>query len=497
MVEKIQEKKAALGSSGSEEAGVLSPFTPQNSYVDTDFPSACAKETQLPSFHSSDMVERIRVKRSSMERDLQGGEEGSEFDTALLNDGQSPFTPHNSYVEGSLEKYATETLPSLNNAEIANKIKQKQAELTEAAGQPPSGTDSPPGLVISADSPGAPYTPQNSYRESHLEALSFDSHLADLNEVAERLSLTGSESSGSLNEPKAIRASNRVHQQGISPQEAKGFFVSEMGESADPPSLSGLSDEGRSGSPEDSGAKRKGALFSQLQDDEAARDVTEKAIQRIAYELANEMIQKALETFPSGSVKELVPSEGAAGKTVSHPSISEDSSPTMDESDQELSHPLSPTGQLSPEKPDSSPERDLTGSALVSSSDSERFAAEFSHPAEASMKTSSSLADELAQALDKGRAEGFGNFPQQRLSLLESSIPRSESYEIETEYLSDMDPLHCVHSPDANIIETDANKEVVEGASFRKISGQEYQTVQVQDGVCVCVCVCVCLYLCM
>ena len=109
MVEKIQEKKAALGSSGSEEAGVLSPFTPQNSYVDTDFPSACAKETQLPSFHSSDMVERIRVKRSSMERDLQGGEEGSEFDTALLDDGQSPFTPHNSYVAVS---YTHLTLPT-------------------------------------------------------------------------------------------------------------------------------------------------------------------------------------------------------------------------------------------------------------------------------------------------------------------------------------------------------------------------------------------------
>ena len=504
MVEKIQEKKAALGSvSGSEEASdALSPFTPQNSYVDTDFPSACARETQLPSFHSSDMLERIREKRSSMERDLLGGgggggeEAGAECsgDSLLLEAGvQSPFTPHNSYVEGSLERYASETLPSLNNAEIAARIKQRQAELRAAAAteggegsggglSPPQGLASPPALTLS---PAAPYTPQNSYREGQLDSLGFDTHLADLNEVAERLSLTGSESSGSLSEPKAIRASNRMHLQGAAPQEAKGFFVSEAEEETP------LGPEGRGGDFEGSGAKRKSVLFSQLQDDEAeaatAAAVTEKAIQKIAYELANEMIQKALETFPSASVKDLVPTEreGAVGQLISHPSISEDSSPTMDESDQESSNPLSPASPLSPEKPESSPERDLIGSALTSSSESERLAAELSRPLEASMKTSSSLADELAQALDRNRADADADKPQaQRPSVLEGATPKSKSYEIETEYLSEMDPMHCVLSPDTNIIQTDAGKEVVEGVSFRKISGQEYQTVQVQGCVC-------------
>jgi hypothetical protein len=72
----------------------------------------------------------------------------------------------------------------------------------------------------------------------------------------------------------------------------------------------------------------------------------EEAIQRCAYQLANEMIQKALETFPTPAVQGLVQGskvkgeeevevlEGAVGAmSRSHPSISDDSSATLDESD--------------------------------------------------------------------------------------------------------------------------------------------------------------------
>ena len=47
-------------------------------------------------------------------------------------------------------------------------------------------------------------------------------------------------------------------------------------------------------------------------------------------------------------------------------------------------------------------------------------------------------------------------------------------YSIETEYLPEMDPLHggLDISQDSHLITTDAGREVVEGASFRKISGQ-------------------------
>ena len=493
MVGKIQEKKAALGASGSEEGDPLSPFTPHNSYVEMNFPTAYAKETQLPSFHSSDMVERIREKRSSMERDMLGTAEGERADSDTLLDAmKSPFTPHNSFVEGSFDQYARENLPSLNNAETANKIRQRQAELTAAAGsgggEASAGDNSPMGGTESSLSPAAPYTPQNSYRDSHLESLSLDDlHRTDLNEVAERLSLTGSESAESLKEPKAVMASNKVHGQGSVEQEGESFDGDGGEESSEvSPSVEEEMDRGENGdaSTASMGVKRKGVSFlpegeedeeQQDEEEEANSAISEEAIQKIAYELANEMIQKALETFPSESVKELVPSDvgGAEMKRPTHQSISEDSSPTMDESDKEFSPFDSPKQNLSHDNLKPSPDRETLDSALASSTESEQLVAQFSQPA---MKTSSSLADELAQALSSSVSDNSAE-PSQS----ESGVPKSESYEIETEYLSDMDPMQMgVFHPDAtNVIETDADKEVVEGASFRKISGQEYQTVQV------------------
>ncbi|XP_076439054.1 uncharacterized protein LOC143277957 isoform X2 [Babylonia areolata] len=519
MVEKIQEKKAALGPAGSrEDAGEedppLSPFTPQNSYVDSASSFPPPRETQLPSLNSSDMVERIREKRTSMEREVLGAEgarwegQGAGDDANLLDVERSPFTPHNSFVEGSsFDRYARDNLPSLNNAEIAARIRQRQAELTAAAGGgvgggEDSGTASPMGSGAhdSSSSPAAPYTPQNSFRDSPMDALlNLDPHVTDLNEVAERLSLTGSESSGSLNEPRSVKASNRVHMAGLSPQEAasSGGFFSGAGETNQSSEASSMVSSGTAEPPSkelnfdldstSTGVKRKGVTFSQQRSsDDAESDVAEEAIQKIAYELANEMIQKALETFPSESVKELVPPEASGGgeERTMHPSISEDSSPTMDESDQDLSSSFSAgiRAGMSAAVGEGSGTPD---SALASSTESEQFAAHFSQqPSEGSaMKMSSSLADELAQALSGAPADG-GNVsslsPEEEEEEGGGGVAKSESYEIETEYLCDMDPMQKmgVFNPEANVIETDADKEVVEGASFRKISGQEYQTVQ-------------------
>ncbi|XP_070178315.1 uncharacterized protein [Littorina saxatilis] len=538
MVEKIQEKKAAMGTNSSEDTpdNTLSPFTPQNSYAEVGFHAAIAKETQLPSFHSSDMVERIREKRSSMERDLLGaaamtGEVGEGgvgssvmageggVGSSMLDGANNPFTPPNSFVDTSLQAYARENLPSFNNAELANRIKERQAELEEAVGggaaaggEMQSGNLNPGGLhQMELQSPGGPYTPQNSYRES---PLLHSQHVTDLNQVAERLSLTGSESSGSFNEPRSIRASNRVHMQGQSPQDAKSFSVREDSEygGARSKSTKDRKDEEKRKNEDDEEdeeeeeeeeessdieeptdiLKRKGVSFSQQQEDQNQSDVAEAAIQKIAYELANEMIQKALETFPAGSVKQLVPEEGATARELTaHPSISSDSSPIMDLSDREFS----------PEYRHS-PGREGRDSALASSSESELFAAETFQPVASGVKASSSLADELAQAARKGSEgeeeregrEGWGERPwksdsdeiereylRKRSSEEEEEregrgVRKSESYEVETEYLSEMDPMSFVHSPD--IIQTDADREVVEGASFRKISGQENKTVQ-------------------
>nr|KAG5689840.1 hypothetical protein BaRGS_012190 [Batillaria attramentaria] len=146
MVEKIHSKKAALEAGAGEDntLDVHSPFTPANSFVESNFGANYAKETQLPSFHSSDMVERI------LRRD--------------------------------------ENLPSLNSAEIANRIKQRQAELTAASadelGAASPDNSSPPANkgANSLGSPLQPYTPQNSYRDSPLVTFGFDSHYTDMND---------------------------------------------------------------------------------------------------------------------------------------------------------------------------------------------------------------------------------------------------------------------------------------------------------------------------
>ncbi|XP_033725960.1 uncharacterized protein LOC117315717 [Pecten maximus] len=104
MLRKIQDKKASLtASSGnpscSGSAGNSVPYTPQNSVIDGGF-DWYAKEQNLPSFNSSDMVQKIQQKRSSMG-------DNSDFSLGgdlIMSQGSRhndfvPFTPQNSYME--------------------------------------------------------------------------------------------------------------------------------------------------------------------------------------------------------------------------------------------------------------------------------------------------------------------------------------------------------------------------------------------------------------
>ncbi|CAG5122140.1 unnamed protein product, partial [Candidula unifasciata] len=251
MVKRIHEKKAALaGLSGKQKMGLfddegpleglllggenssggggslISPAVPQNSYVDIskgfDFESS---DSQLPKLMDSDILERVNEKRSQFEWSLESldgstsgvdigpvSEEGekSPFVTGATQnitisggiEPQVPYTPQNSYVEENFDSYARTNLPSLNNAEIVAKIKAKQSAMfgshgssrvsRSSHGSDDSGGCHSPDVVeksprgTSLDSPQAPYTPQNSYRD--LGVLETRNHLPDLNEVAERLS---------------------------------------------------------------------------------------------------------------------------------------------------------------------------------------------------------------------------------------------------------------------------------------------------------------------
>lgn len=101
MLEKIQEKKGRLRSSEStsvdDDGGNSVPYTPQNSFMEGVF-EQYAKDHQLPSFNSIEMVQRIKQKRCSMEMSRLDENEKLRSDSIEV----TPYTPHNSYRDISL-----------------------------------------------------------------------------------------------------------------------------------------------------------------------------------------------------------------------------------------------------------------------------------------------------------------------------------------------------------------------------------------------------------
>jgi hypothetical protein len=65
------------------------PYTPQNSFTEGVF-EQYAKDRQLPSFNSIEMVQRIRQKRSSMEMSRLEEDEKLRSDSIEV----TPYTPH-------------------------------------------------------------------------------------------------------------------------------------------------------------------------------------------------------------------------------------------------------------------------------------------------------------------------------------------------------------------------------------------------------------------
>ena len=138
MVQKIQHKKASLSGVDEEDNGSIDksedpsryPFTPQNSLQEHKFDSY-AKGTNLPSFNSSAMLERIREKKAELEA-MTGiiHEEEKEEEGEGDEPGDCPFTPTNSVGESSLDDYANQhSLPSFHNTEMLDKIAAKRTSL--------------------------------------------------------------------------------------------------------------------------------------------------------------------------------------------------------------------------------------------------------------------------------------------------------------------------------------------------------------------------------
>lgn len=176
MVQRIRHKKESLAQSiDMENTDDLQndnvPFTPPNSFAEGIF-DMHAKEQHLPSFNSSDMVDKINKKKSALSQSLSTEDESKKSE-------RFPYTPHNSLIEGAFDMHPQDTLPSFNNAEMIVRIKIKKASLVpldesedgaEILDDRVDRFDSSEGDKNNVDRTqtwSAPFTPHNSFVEAN------------------------------------------------------------------------------------------------------------------------------------------------------------------------------------------------------------------------------------------------------------------------------------------------------------------------------------------
>ncbi|KAK3095859.1 hypothetical protein FSP39_020085 [Pinctada imbricata] len=128
MVKKIQEKKELLrgvSNESSDNEGNSVPFTPANSLMESSL-DQYAKDHALPSFNSSDMIQRIQEKRLS----LAGKQESTEEADQVEETSNLPFTPKNSFCDSQFDTfYQNNTLPSLSAHDMVQKVQNKRMSL--------------------------------------------------------------------------------------------------------------------------------------------------------------------------------------------------------------------------------------------------------------------------------------------------------------------------------------------------------------------------------
>ena len=178
MVRKIQEKKAALsealdgigGENGNEPEH--DPFTPPNSFSDENFENfakGLSKDKSLPSFHSAEMTKRLKDRKEMFD---DYGENDKPMDVENNEDEENfPFTPTNSVQNNSFDEFmkSSQDLPSFNNAEMVEKIRDKKAKLSVDADDDVDAD----GLEINDEKEAGygscPFTPRNSVVDGVLD----------------------------------------------------------------------------------------------------------------------------------------------------------------------------------------------------------------------------------------------------------------------------------------------------------------------------------------
>ena len=186
MLREVEQKRKSLGGGEADliatsDMGEESvTFTPCNSFVSEQFGELYTRDSCLPTMNNAEMVQHIKEKRASMAGSVGFKEEEEEEEEE--EEDAVPFTPQNSFIESNFDNMAREhDLPSLNNADTVLRVQQKRSSLSDRLNETrPEQVMSP----VPAEPPQSfsPFTPQNSYVESNMEKYHGGLDLSSLND---------------------------------------------------------------------------------------------------------------------------------------------------------------------------------------------------------------------------------------------------------------------------------------------------------------------------
>ncbi|CAH1790577.1 unnamed protein product, partial [Owenia fusiformis] len=102
------------------------PFTPKNSFTEENL-HGFAKEHNLPSFNSAEMVQKIKDKKSAM----GSNEEQNSENSAPTENSTFPFTPQNSFADDSPLNQYSKHLPGINMETIEERVNKKKKKMED------------------------------------------------------------------------------------------------------------------------------------------------------------------------------------------------------------------------------------------------------------------------------------------------------------------------------------------------------------------------------
>ncbi|XP_062585819.1 uncharacterized protein LOC134247479 [Saccostrea cucullata] len=413
MVQQVEQKRKSLGgevdllSSADNEEGNV-PFTPQNSFVSDQFSEFYNHESNLPSLNNAEMVQRIQDKRASMGGDVKEEKTTEEEDSV-------PFTPQNSFMESNFDTLASEhILPSLNNADMVQRVKQKRSTLGSRLVDPDmNSTVSPVGVEgIDPVQSSVPFTPKNSFVESNMEK--YQSQGLDLNSLNSRLL--------NISQDKSVIFSQEPSLLDFDP-------VSIVPENV---VAKGIAQEMLKDSQEASGSELLDLDFNDDNNGDSPAGNHGKSSGTMRKDFSQGSQQGGNQSSDSAPGKGDKPIQDVAfslaGELIEH--VLDNFEPSQSLID---ATPMSPSAAGIPEVIEVKPEKQEAVNSLWQGLS--------------------------ADSLNNGVKKVASN---------------SQLLSLETDYLSKVDPLHGTY----DLVTNEADREVVESSSFRKISGEAPKTVR-------------------